>query len=910
MSRRWSNAGRSMRTWTLACGFLLIGAVAGEAGLMDTLSSGASYVAQGIKNKANAAATYITDSPAGKFVNASERNKRDRERILSVLSYEGAIYYDDQGKPQVKDQRKLDAYYQSLQSNNALDKVPGFRPADDPDGKQGGQFWRNFLDGKDHTRGDLPASMDPFENGSSGLATKMHSQLATPTDEASTGYADTAGTLKVRGIDILEKDLRQGVAAGADTYIKALDAITGGTSSQAVKWMEDAAKKAKDIADDPKAAVAGYVKDQVEGKIDDIKGEIKDKIGEAKGEMLAKADEALKNALGQDRYDDLMSKYEAYGEGQERIQKIFEDLAKVTGDERLADAAKKMKEFSPDAIADDLSKKYLPEILQGGDDEGEDDGEGEEDAAGDKEDQGDKTGADKGAVAGADDKAGQDATTEKGPETTATGPGQNDQTTDGDKTGVTGDEPSSGEPETVETPETTTEPEKTETAEPEKPEMGGDGETVDSENAGQAGAGDDGETDDDSGESDSETEADTGGENSSAEAPDSGETTTSSGYVEDSNGRTTLSETRGADGSLIRTTTTDTDKDGNVTGQTTYEGGTGEGQTTTPGGDLRGAEPGSDSDVSSDMVSGGYNTSEGFNAGWSQGQTERGEAGNMTMAQNTQMGDAANVGNQTIRDAGTVRDGGGRDAQTIGDNSARNSAKADQAGSWGKALGDAVEQGITEGGKAFGGALGGAAADEAVGAIFGTPQTNPEGEAQGSKGSSTAGTGATSSSAGGSSKGKDNPSKNKDDDGKDDEPEDGGSTSEGGCNEPCDNGTGGGETTTSAPSDDPLSVRGTTSNDDGTVTIRYGCGYSWTGKPPGPSRCPICSRETVSTENNPPADSGGTGGSGYEEPTDPTLTPPPSGYSGDTGSAPGSSITEPSDDDIDCPFAGPTENSD
>ena len=87
--------------------------------------------------------------------------------------------------------------------------------------------------------------------------------------------------------------------------------------------------------------------------------------------MLAKADEALKNALGQDRYDDLMSKYEAYGEGQERIQKIFEDLAKVTGDERLADAAKKMKEFSPDAIADDLSKKYLPEILQGGDDEGE-----------------------------------------------------------------------------------------------------------------------------------------------------------------------------------------------------------------------------------------------------------------------------------------------------------------------------------------------------------------------------------------------------------------------------------------------------------------------------------------------------------------------------------------------------------
>lgn len=348
-----------------------------QAGIMDTISSGASYVAQGIKNKANEASTYITDSAAGKFVSPTERNKRDRQRIMSVLTYQGAIYYDDNGKPQVKDQRKLDSYYASLQSSGTLKKVPGF--SDDPYNEKSGQFWRNFLDGKDHTRGDLPASMDPFENNYSGLATKIHSELASGAGgEASTEYADTAGTLKVRGIDILEQDLRQGVAAGADTYIKALDAITGGTSSQAVKWMEDAAQKAKAIADDPKAAAEGFIKDQVEGQVDDLKGQLKEKIGEYKEQMISQADDALKKALGDDAYDDLMSKYESYGEGQERIQKIFEDLAKVTGDKRLEDAAKKMEEFSPDKIADDLSKKYLPEILQGDDDD-EEDAEGEED---------------------------------------------------------------------------------------------------------------------------------------------------------------------------------------------------------------------------------------------------------------------------------------------------------------------------------------------------------------------------------------------------------------------------------------------------------------------------------------------------------------------------------------------------
>ena len=486
-----------------------------------------------------------------------------------------------------------------------------------------------------------------------------------------------------------------------------------------------------------------------------------------------------------------------------------------------------------------------------------------------------------------------------------------------DKNGVSNAEPAAGtEPETPTPPESpstdavsetageapaTSQPEGPAVNEPENPPSSsggtsvgdGSGNTPDSDTSPE---GDESEGDQDGGSSASDSDSGTG------DKP--GETTTSSGYVEDSNGRTTLTETRGADGSLIRTTTTDTDKDGNVTGKTTYEGGTGEGKTS-PGDDgLRGAEPEADTDVNSDMVSGGYNSSENLNTGWAQGQTERGEAGNLTMAQNTQMGEAANVGNQTISDAGNVRDTGGRDSQTIREGSARDTAKNDRQNSWGKALGDAVEQGVTEGGKAFGGALGGAAADQAVGAIFGSPD-----DENGSDEDSGAGSGETttaSTPAGGdSSKGKDSPKK--DNQGKSDD------SSGNGCTD-GDSGNGGGsDTGLSSPSDDPLGVTGTSKNDDGTVTIRYGCGYSWTGKPPGPSRCPICSRETVSTENNPPADSGGTtdtgdtGNSGDGEPTDPTLTPAPAGYSGDTGSAPDASGTEPSGD-INCPFAGPTEN--
>ena len=400
----------------------------------------------------------------------------------------------------------------------------------------------------------------------------------------------------------------------------------------------------------------------------------------------------------------------------------------------------------------------------------------------------------------------------------------------------------------------------------------------------------DGETDADEsgpgGENEGDTEGDDSGESEDGDQPEGDATESSSGsgsgsapgdttvgYVQNSSGRTTITETRGADGSLIRVTETDTDKDGNVTGQTTYEGGTGEGKYT-PGGNLKGAEPAAAGEVSPEAASGGVNTSDSFAGSWTKNQTQRGTDGGMLLAGNTQMGEAANVGNQTISDADSVRDGGGQDYQSTRDNTTRTVNKADQANSWGKALGDAVEQGITEGGKAFGNALGGAAADQAIGAIFGSPDSD-----DGADEGKTDDSGQGPDSGGASAKGKQPEPK----DGDDQDEDDSSSGETGGCDEPCDDGSSGGsgEDTggASAPSDDPLGVTGSTDNDDGTVTIRYGCGYSWTGAPPGPSRCPICSRETVSTETNPgtggdSSDDAGTGEEGPGEPTEEANEPP------------------------------------
>ena len=363
-------------------------------------------------------------------------------------------------------------------------------------------------------------------------------------------------------------------------------------------------------------------------------------------------------------------------------------------------------------------------------------------------------------------------------------------------------------------------------------------------------------------------------------APDSssGESTITKGYVEGKDGsRITLTETRDADGNITRATETETDADGNITSQTTYEGGTGEGRTTPGAPDLRDAEPPSDADVDVDLAANGYKTADDFSSQWTGDQEQRGTDSSLTMAQNTQMEESSNIGNQQIRDARITKDAGGRDARNIRDDSTRNVNKADRENSWGKAIGDAVESGITEGGKAFGQALGQGAADEVVGEIFGSDEDDSDSAGESGAGETqTAGFPSSGSSSSGSSGQKKPPASSA---------SSGGSKPTGAVSSGSGS-SGAGTASADLPvpdPTDPIGVTGSTRNPDGTITITYGCGYTWTGKPPGPSRCPICDRETVSTATNPPPASPSSADSPPVPAPPPSPPPPNKPYSNSFG---------------------------
>lgn len=204
-----------------------------------------------------------------------------------------------------------------------------------------------------------------------------------------------------------------------------------------------------------------------------------------------------------------------------------------------------------------------------------------------------------------------------------------------------------------------------------------------------------------------------------------------------------------------------------------------------------------------------------------------------SMELSRQMGQAARSGDQQIRDARQTRSMAGRDAQTTREQATRDAARAQREQSWGNVLGDAVSDGVQQGLEEMASNFGRAAADEVAGQIFGPTreerqaardaatasdpgQPAPDGGAPGP----AASVGAAPSQA--------RPAPGDSDPGR--------STA----------------STEEEEEEDPIGIRDTRENPDGTVTIRYGCGYSWTGVPPGPSRCSICARETVSTEVNTP----------------------------------------------------------
>lgn len=203
------------------------------------------------------------------------------------------------------------------------------------------------------------------------------------------------------------------------------------------------------------------------------------------------------------------------------------------------------------------------------------------------------------------------------------------------------------------------------------------------------------------------------------------------------------------------------------------------------------------------------------------------------MTSQQQMTSAATTGESERREAGITRDLGGRESQGIRDAAARDAAQKQRDQSWGREIGEAVVGGIQKGGEAFGSALGGAAAEKASGAIFGPPRGSGSAEGATKAGGDVASAGAGKSVA----------------------PPRGGSSDKGGGSGGSRKASGAGATASTSAGNapaDPKDVTSTVQNPDGTVTITYGCGYSWTGKPPGPPQCPVCGRETVSTKTNEP----------------------------------------------------------
>lgn len=237
----------------------------------------------------------------------------------------------------------------------------------------------------------------------------------------------------------------------------------------------------------------------------------------------------------------------------------------------------------------------------------------------------------------------------------------------------------------------------------------------------------------------------------------------------------------------------------------------------------------------------------------SRGDQVASASGLMTSQQ--QMTSAATAGESQQWEAGMTRDRGGRESQNIRDTAARDAAQKQRDQSWGREIGDAVVGGIQKGAEAFGSALGGAAAEKASGAIFGPPRGSDSAEGPTKSGSDVASAGAGKSVAPPSGGRSSTPNK----DGK------------GGRRKTSEEGSTTSTTAGTAPPG-PTDAVGTVQNPDGTVTITYGCGYSWTGKPPGPPQCPVCGRETVSTKTNPPPAETPTT---VSTPATPPAPPPP-----------------------------------
>lgn len=179
----------------------------------------------------------------------------------------------------------------------------------------------------------------------------------------------------------------------------------------------------------------------------------------------------------------------------------------------------------------------------------------------------------------------------------------------------------------------------------------------------------------------------------------------------------------------------------------------------TPPNDLRDNEGGDWVDVGD---SDGKDTGiAGFVGKTESGFQQRNQSGFRHMGLQGEIQVASAAGDKNMRDAAGVINQAGADAEATGEQSARQTAQGDREDSWGKTMGDAVQQGIETGLKSAASTFGQSAADRASGEIF-RDNKKPEsgsGGGSGESGSSegeSGGEGVTKSggsSGGGSSSG-------------------------------------------------------------------------------------------------------------------------------------------------------------
>lgn len=280
----------------------------------------------------------IADGPLGAFLAAGRRGERNHQRMLTVLAHEGAISRDEHGEWHVRNQGRLDEIYQNLREDPAgsLRSVPRMPQGD---AMPSGQFWHNFLAGKQvYPPLDPPTAHDPFAFDS-GMHSRVHLQLAAGHVDAA--YAARAKELKISHHDVLNDEIRRGVAAGAHVYVEALKTIGGPYVGKTIDKAIESADLAKQFADRVdeegiERIVAGAIRDRVEAERKRMELDI---VNQFKNSTLG-------DLVDQGPFKEWLKDYTGADiEDVRTVGRMLREVQRLTGDKRLGDALKELDDM-------------------------------------------------------------------------------------------------------------------------------------------------------------------------------------------------------------------------------------------------------------------------------------------------------------------------------------------------------------------------------------------------------------------------------------------------------------------------------------------------------------------------------------------------------------------------------------